>query len=229
MQLTHSGLDDFKQTLQARFDFMARQSNPEEHNSYNFRSNEIATPADICYYGCSFTYGVGVPLESRWTNIIDRELNFVSNNFGIGGIGIDEILNIFVATSRLVTMQRAVFLLPAIGRQSIAIPNDKYVHMLPGNASGHGCPDTKEHARIWYQLPREYFIDQAKISMQIIQRLAELQDILCVFATWDPELYDCLPGVKTVHAPNSDYLGSDGQHPGTQWHANLAQEVIKLL
>lgn len=230
--LSINSLDNLGQALIDRFRYINGQSTQHEHNSYNFRSGDLVTTADVCYYGCSFTYGVGVDLSSRWTNQIDRVMGYSSNNFGVEAIGIDEILNIFTITSRFVNMKRAVFLLPAASRQTIAVPNNMYINALPmADQSIDRSPEDIHYSSIWYQLPNEYFIDRAISSIQLIVRLAELQNISCIFATWDNEVFDILPAVKVpeVFTSNGAAKGSDGLHPGVVYHTHLAQEVIKLL
>ena len=230
--LSINSLDNLGQALIDRFTYInGRSTTQHEHNSYNFRSGDLVTTADVCYYGCSFTYGVGVDLSSRWTNQIDKARGYSSNNFGVEAIGIDEILNIFTITSRFVDMKRAVFLLPAASRQTIAVPNNMYINALPMHDQLIQSPVAKHYASIWYQLPNEYFIDRAISSIQLIVRLAELQNISCIFATWDNEVFDILPEVKVpaVFTYEGAAKGSDGLHPGVVWHTRLAQEVMKLL
>ena len=129
-------------------------------------------------------------------------------------------------------MKRAVFLLPAASRQTIAVPNNMYINALPMHDQLIQSPEAKHYSSIWYQLPNEYFIDRAISSIQLIVRLAELQNISCIFATWDNEVFDILPDVKVPEVfwdNEGTPKGSDGQHPGPGWHSHLAQEVIKLL
>ena len=231
--LSINSLDNLCQALIDRFRYINGWSATQhEHNSYNFRSGDLVTTADVCYYGCSFTYGIGVELNSRWTNQIDRAMGYSSNNFGVEAIGIDEILNIFTITSRFVNMKRAVFLLPAASRQTIAVPNNMYINALPMADQSIQSPEAKHYSSIWYQLPNEYFIDRAISSIQLIVRLAELQNISCIFATWDNEVFDILPAVKVPEVFTTEVFaakGSDGLHPGVVYHTHLAQEVIKLL
>ena len=225
-------MDNLGQALLHRFGYINARPTQHEHNSYNFRSGDLVTTADVCYYGCSFTYGVGVELNSRWTNQIDSTMGLSSNNFGVEAIGIDEILNIFTITSRFVKMKRAVFLLPAASRQTIAVPNNMYINALPMFDRLVRSPTAKHYSSIWHQLPTEYFIDRAINSIQLIVRLAELQNISCIFATWDHEVFDILPATKVPEVflnLAGATMGSDGLHPGPDWHTHVAQSIMKLL
>jgi hypothetical protein len=217
--LESKSLSELADLLQKRYSFLNR--NQGEHNSLGFRDSEIITTADICYYGCSLTYGDGVLINDRWTSLVDAQFNYSSNNFGIPGIGINEILLLFAITSRFVSIKRAVFLLPPPTRQYIngfnVFPNT-VSDRLPG----------KEYAKIWYQLPTEYFIDCANNSIQLILQLAKLQNIQCIFAKWNTYFDITLPELK-FNVPEINTKGSDNMHPGTEWHCGVADSLIKIL
>ncbi len=94
-------------------------------NSFGFRDTDMIADVDICYYGCSITYGVGVPLESRYTNLIDNELNYASNNFAVGGSSLEDAAHLFITTSKFVKMKTAFFLLPDYLRTTFPIQVEK--------------------------------------------------------------------------------------------------------
>ena len=159
----------------------------EETNSTGFRDSEVEEDVDICYYGCSMTYGVGLPLEARWTTIIDNHFNFKSNNFGISGLGAEEMLKVFMATSRFVKMKKAVFLFPTIHRYTIPYQTKEgtiIVQMhpsVPDYFNQEGLLETFTH---FYSLPDTYFLDKYKIAINTIMYIAELKGIDLYFSTW---------------------------------------------
>ncbi|MEX1248512.1 MAG: SGNH/GDSL hydrolase family protein [Anaerolineales bacterium] len=71
-------------------------------NSYGFREEEIVTPkpADVCrimVLGDSFTWGVGLPVEERYSNLVEAKLNasfpdqqFEVLNFALSGAATTE-------------------------------------------------------------------------------------------------------------------------------------------
>ena len=91
--LQSQSIEEFRQNLWVRYPGLSNPNSDtnNQYNSLKLRSGPLSESADICYYGCSFTYGTGVADNARWTNQIDLERNIVSNNFGIPGIGIEEI------------------------------------------------------------------------------------------------------------------------------------------
>jgi hypothetical protein len=193
------------------------------------------TDVDICYYGCSFTAGIGLEdRKDRWTDLVDNELGYTSNNFGIEGIGVTEILNLFSITSKFVKMKRAVFLLPAEGRMTAAIYNhptlrfrnlfSRYEELLADD------PEAQEIARTWFQMPRSVMLDRVYTDVGLIQRIADLLGIQAVFATWNDIVDQVLPK-EYNKAPmfKNDQLGTDGLHPGSAAHAAFAQGVVPLV
>jgi hypothetical protein len=54
-------------------------------NSKKFRSPELKKNTDLLIGGCSFTYGVGIPQEFMWAEIVARDLNFSYANISMPG------------------------------------------------------------------------------------------------------------------------------------------------
>jgi len=65
-------------------------------NSDGFRSSNFEKNIDLLSAGCSFTFGVGLPKDATWNNMIAKENNLSHNSIGIpGGSCMDIIFNIF--------------------------------------------------------------------------------------------------------------------------------------
>jgi len=58
-------------------------------NSHGFRCDEFNESLGIITIGCSFTAGVGLPVESIWPNLIGSDLGLSVWNLGIGGASMD--------------------------------------------------------------------------------------------------------------------------------------------
>jgi hypothetical protein len=58
-------------------------------NSHGFRCNEFDQSHGIITIGCSFTAGVGLPVESIWPNLVGSDLGLPVWNLGIGGASMD--------------------------------------------------------------------------------------------------------------------------------------------
>ena len=183
--LSAKSLSDFRDELLQRFSFLKELQNTPGHNIFGFRSAEINTDVDVCYYGCSFTYGEGVPVENCWTTLVDSSKHFTSNNFGICGIGTDEILSIFAATSQFVKMKKAIFFLPSPCRLTIPVDSTPglYTNLFPKR-------QILDPNRKFFQLPDSYYLDRAKSSINLISYIAKLQGIETYFSSWHESIFE---------------------------------------
>lgn len=217
-------------------------------NSLGFRDDhEPLEQVDHCYYGCSMTYGEGAPFEALWTKQIDQRLNTNSNNFGIGGASTEECMLMFLVTSRLVKMKRAVFLFPDYHRKTMCVSaeNDQkdcvYVPFL-GIYRGdkphldrynRNIRDARES---YYRLPGVHMMDSFRTAVQHILYVAELRGIEVVMGSWNPQTAQLLNHIKQMNlnvkiaswCPMVDE-GRDVHHPGILTHAGWAQEFVKVI
>lgn len=159
------------------------------YNSCGFRDSEIEFEADICYFGCSMTYGLGVPLEARFSNIVDKEFNFKSNNFAISGISSEETLKLFIKFNQFVKMKRAVFLFPDIYRYCLPIQLSTeteygYFNMHPEFRDIYNQPEVLQIAKHFYHLPDSFFIDKFRICLHTIIEFARINNIELFLSTW---------------------------------------------
>jgi hypothetical protein len=192
---------------------------------------EFNKTVDACYYGCSWTAGSGIAPDKIWHRHVDADLNYLSNNFGIPGAGIDEILYVFASTTQFIKMKRAVFLLPRPFRQTMVIDNghgySTYFRIQP---NCFGLRGTKlEAAKTWYRLPKEYHIDQARMHIGLIEYIARLNNIQCYWGSWDSITWNMVPAPKTIACSVNDRLGTDQSHPGPIAHRVIADQFIELI
>ena len=224
--LSAKSLSEFRDELGQRFPFLKKIQNTPDHNILGFRSAEINTDVDVCYYGCSFTYGEGEPVNNRWTNLVDNSKHFTSNNFGICGIGTDEILSVFAATSQFVKMKKAIFFLPAPYRLTIPLDSTPglYANLFPKN-------QILDRDRKFFELPDSYYLDRAKSSINLISYIAKLQGIETYFSSWSKEVFELLPEKKTNYCYNQQdptTKNEDG-HPNVAGHIELAKLFTNII
>lgn len=65
-------------------------------NSHGFRSDEFEKPEtpSVIFLGCSYTLGVGLPIENSFTHLVSKELGLKNYNLGISGGGADSSFRI---------------------------------------------------------------------------------------------------------------------------------------
>lgn len=54
-------------------------------NSVGFRSEEFTDKPSIMFLGCSYTMGIGLPVNTVWSELVSKQLNLHCANLGIGG------------------------------------------------------------------------------------------------------------------------------------------------
>ena len=217
-------------------------------NRLGFRDlHEPLDQVDHCYYGCSMTYGEGVPNAGVWTSQLDKILGTSSNNFGIGGTSVEECMLMFLTTSRLVKMKRAVFLFPDFHRKTMcvsAVNNQRdciYVpflgtykedkpHLDRYNRNIRDARDT------YYRLPGVHMMDSFRTVVQHILYVAELRGIEIVMGTWNAQTAQVLNHMKKSNPSLkiADWIpivdeGRDQHHPGIVTQANWAKEFAKVI
>lgn len=64
-----------------------------KHNSFGYRSPEFAKNVDTIFAGCSYTYGLGLPEEARWTELLSNKMNSSFVNLGIPGASVSTIVS----------------------------------------------------------------------------------------------------------------------------------------
>lgn len=206
------------------------------HNEYGFRDSELSSKVDACYYGCSITYGFGVPKEARWTAVVDKEFDFTSNNFGVLGTGPEELLNLFISSLQFVNMKYAIFLFPDMYRCTMPIQSPLGIHyeQLHRNyrekEKEYRALDKFEVAENFNKLPSTYFYDKSRNYKEMISYIGALNNIQVYFGTWVKHV-----PVYLNNAPDyvgkliNDKRGKDLSHPGITAHKNFANLVIERI
>jgi len=101
----------------------------DEHNTYEINRfglrGEIDENADVIASGCSITFGLGVPEEARWTNILSTKMNKSITNLGNLGASVESICNNIIQYSLNTKMPKEVFcLFPDFFRSMVVVDKD---------------------------------------------------------------------------------------------------------
>jgi hypothetical protein len=87
-----------------------------QFNSDGFRCNEFDNSPGIIAIGCSFTAGIGLPLNSIWPTIVGNALGLSVWNLGIGGAGMDTCFRLLHHYIGKLNSQYVLLLTPPIQR-----------------------------------------------------------------------------------------------------------------
>jgi hypothetical protein len=116
-------------------------------NSNGFRSEEFDPAADnLVALGCSFTMGVGLPIQSVWPSLLGHALNLRVCNLGWGGFPADSCFRMAEYWIPYLNPKLVVFLVP--DRARLEIIADNPIRLMSGNFENH--PDLNGFIKHWF-------------------------------------------------------------------------------
>lgn len=199
-------------------------------NQYGFREERNETTIDAGAFGCSFTFGQGLPGHKLWHQIIANNLNKTIYNFGIPGCSAQTVLDIFCIVSKHIKMKNALILLPPYNRFQLAKYNANNNLFLLSCIPGHAGLLNKElgidESEFYKIFPDEEFVKSFKNSVYLAEHIAKQRNISISISSWDLQTYNLLLSMNFSNArimpqwtspPNiSNDRARDGRHPGLE-------------
>lgn len=208
-------------------------------DDYGFRIEN--TESTFGVFGCSYTFGQGLPVYMTWHNILSKRINENILNFGIPGASISTIADIFCIVTKHVKLSKVVILLPSFERLQIAKYNKnnkiEIVDLTPGsNTKFKKFFYNIDTENLYKFLPKEEFVKKIKNSLFLIDFISAQRNIKTYITSWSADTYnvikninfdsiDILP-VQWIN-PTTDNLdlARDNRHPGPNNHAFFAESI----
>ena len=214
-------------------------------NSHGCRGDEIPLETDLAAFGCSFTFGLGLPNYMLWHDMLAKKLNTQCVNFGQPACSIESIVDIFLIASKHVTIKKAIFLLPSINRLQIAKKHPdcdliNYVNVMPDYSSGVNELFGVSSDKVYRAIPEEEIYKICKNQLYLLDYIAKERGIQVYISSWEEETYDFVKqlDVESIILPrwespslefaNAD-LARDLKHPGPKHHELFADKVIDYI
>ena len=153
-------------------------------NKYGFRTtDDIPNEIDIAAYGCSFTYGLGLPEHMLYHTVLGKELNKPVMNFGINGASVETITNVFLITSKHINIKHAVFLLPSLDRSQIAVNDPKTNRLLYISLIPNFIPTTAKEFGLHGDMIYKYVPDEERLKtfvncIYLLDYISQKQDAM---------------------------------------------------
>jgi hypothetical protein len=152
-------------------------------NSHGFRSDEFSHEDSVMFLGCSFTVGIGLPLEDTWAYQVAEKLNLKRFNLAIGGSGPDTAFRLANHYIPQIKPKLVVFLNPPEGRFTLI--NDNYnffefsINILENSI--FACPPIfRKYYEHWISLEENITLNSIKHKLAI-QALCQEHDIKFVY------------------------------------------------
>jgi hypothetical protein len=216
-------------------------------HQHGYRFENIPNEVDIAAFGCSFTFGQGLSSDMIWHHQLANSLGKTVINFGLPGLSIESVIDLFLIASKHINIKHAIFLLPTYTRKQIAKINPKtnkvqHVPILPNLPESalakYYCIDVDA---VYRALPDEELLKIAKNKIYLAEYIGKLRGVTTCFSSWDPDAYDMLHHMSlkdSVLLPrwqSANYdqltndLARDGKHPGPEHHRDWASHIIDYI
>lgn len=214
-------------------------------NNYGFRgANEpIFDKKNISFFGCSFTFGVGLPEEDHFINMISKEMQINSLNFGIPGGSASRIARAFFLLSNYQKIDLAVFNMPHLGRIEYPVDHNSGDPILVNVVINYKHLSPEEEvirSKLSDALSDEYLTYDFLRNISLIETVAKLRNIKTVFTSWDIPVHNLLSTYfkddQTKLLPwfqfaeyKTDKKARDGLHPGIQSSINFTNRSVPYI
>lgn len=181
-------------------------------NSNGFRSAEFDPAADnLVALGCSFTMGVGLPIQSVWPSLLGHALNLQVCNFGWGGFSADACFRMAEYWIPYLNPKLVVFLVP--DRDRLEIIADNPIRLMLGNFEDH--PHLNGFIKHWFGHDENSRLNNKKNQLAVESICHQLGiPVLCYKAP----LEMCGPAQLDV--------ARDLRHAGPDTHKKFTEKII---
>jgi hypothetical protein len=178
-------------------------------NSNGFRCDEFSQDPSVVFLGCSFTVGIGMPLENMWTSIVAKELKLTPYNLGQGGGSNDTAFRLGYHWIPKIKPKLVVFLTP---------PQDRF-EIISADMM-HLITPSHHHER-FTNFIGEWYSDATNSHHNYLKNLMAVEHI-CM-----------LNQIKFISYNSVNFqrldLARDLGHPGVLSNQKLAEKILNLL
>lgn len=196
-------------------------------NRYGFRTTDtIPNEIDIAAYGCSFTYGLGLPEDMLYHTVLGKELNKPVMNFGINGASVETITDVFLITSKHINVKHAIFLLPSLDRCQVAVTEPKTNQLLYISLIPNFIPTTAKEFGLNGDMIYKYVPDEERVKtfvncMYLLDYIGQVRNTKIYLSSWEQKTHDV---IKNLNLKNSIVLPRWESKSGEQAATDLARD-----
>lgn len=180
-------------------------------NSDGFRCNEFTDDQGVIALGCSFTAGVGLPVDHIWASLVAKRMGLRLWNLGIGGASMDTCYRLLYLWIERLQAQYVLLLTPPI--QRFELHTSTTVHCFHPQTIIHDIQ------KYWYAMPSNGLLNFDK-NLMAIQHLCHRHGKTLIVKSHEKDLFGLQP--RDHWPPARDML-----HVGTLEHQHLAEKFLK--
>jgi hypothetical protein len=211
-------------------------------NDFGFRGDSLSEEIDLAAFGCSFTFGTGLPKGMLWHTLLARELDMSVMNFGLPARSIQSIVDMFLIISKHIKIKNAVFLMPSLTRLQFAKthPETKLINHLNTCVDYHSAINKIygiDEGQIYRAVPDEEMYKICKNQIYVLEYIARERGVKVYLSSWEEETYNFIKQMNlesiTVlpmwRSLSMDFANNDKardmHHPGPAHHALWANKI----
>jgi hypothetical protein len=211
----------YKTHLKEKYDELARYNwidTPIDYtfNSNGFRCAEFTSDPTLMTLGCSYTVGIGLPVESIWSELLAKKLDMRCANLGQGGMSNDTAFRLCHGWIDIVKPKVVVFFRTFANRLELLTQNMTSV----GFGAWNNTIPENHYLLHWFTREANASINAAKNTMAIQHLCRERNIPLYIYNAFET-LNDCH---TSLGFENQD-LARDLMHYGKKSHAMVADQI----
>jgi hypothetical protein len=187
-------------------------------NSYGFRCDEFGGKDCIVTLGCSFTMGIGLPVQDTWPQLLGKKLQITPYNLAWGGAAADTCFRL--AEYWLPALRpKAVFMLtpPPSRFELIKAQQHPPVEVyMPSNSGDDSTRDIGSFLQHWYTMDENSRLNNTKNKLAI-RALCDKLNLPCL-------IYDAFSHMSKSREEVG--YARDRMHAGPLAHTNLVERMF---
>lgn len=102
----------YRPFLKEQFEYWKDKKIEYRYNEYGFRSDDSFKGKGIVCLGCSYTEGIGLPIEYNWGYKLAKKLNTKHFNLGQGALGLDSAYRLLLGFKDKIEFDSVFLLVP---------------------------------------------------------------------------------------------------------------------
>jgi hypothetical protein len=172
------------------------------------------------FFGCSFTFGIGVPTEDSFYYQLSKYNNQPYLNLGDPSASAKKISLIFAAAANIWPMKDAVITLPTWSRFTYVDKLNNFIAIVASDPPYEGEETENVRTALFKNFSDQFFYSEIKEAITLIVTTAKLHNIKLTLGSWDLETTELVrrsTGLNCIHWAKSD-VGRDKIHPGPKSH-----------
>jgi hypothetical protein len=252
---TPTGLDylhnlEEKQSREAISKGITNFKSEDVHYSLSELGYRISNPLEQIknstgVFGCSYTFGVGMPYEKTYSSLLQNKLKEPVYNFGIPGGNIQKIAKAFCSLNNFYRLDKAIFVLPSVYRYEFIKEDSGYLYQedfIP-NFPPYNNPSI--YKMLYEEFDDVTFFNEYIKNINLIRYNAKISGTKTYITSWckttldlvkkyDLDLFN-VGQVRFVESEESHAgidvkdFARDGYHPGIRSHALSADLIYNVI